>query len=245
MFQALGHLPILFGSAMVLLSALQLLWVWLSMVSGLPSPFVSSVVILSPSDLSGMALLSAGVSVVAAWVQAPVAVSVHRYVLLAEVQDRVAVPATSRDRRFALWLIAVGLLAESPRLLQVVLVGHPWLSFAVSVPLLITIAILSLRLALLFPAVALDEVDALSRGWHLSRGHTWRILWTGSVVCLPIAIPTILGFVLLQGHFKQAVICLTTSLSMTFSIGALAAMASIYFRLTETLPSVPATRPTR
>jgi hypothetical protein len=119
---------------------------------------------------------------------APCALAVHRHVLLGGDEDRAVLKQPRRVVRFAASLIAVDMVALAPTAVWVL--GLYGANQAVKLATTLTelvgfiaAMIVSVRLVLVFPGIALDRADAWREGWRLSRGHWWAITGT-FVVCL-------------------------------------------------------------
>ena len=182
--------------------------------------------------MNRMEWLSLAGSIPEACIQAALAISIHRYVLLEEVLDRVAVPRTLRDIKFAFWLILTRLLAQAPFMLGVTLgEGHKLFVQLASASMVFFIVLIGLRLTVLFPAIALDQPNPLTRSWRLSKSHAWQILWTSLLIVLPF---TGLVFPLMIYSHKglsKTIIALILALNSTLAASVFAAMASMFYRL--------------
>jgi hypothetical protein len=115
---------------------------------------------------------------------APCILAVHRHVLLGGEAGRDVLGRPRRVFDFALALLAVDLLVFAPVTglhlaeLSERAIG-PWL-YALAVlgatVAIVAAVICSVRLVLVFPAMALDRADAWREGWRLTRGHWWAIV---------------------------------------------------------------------
>ncbi len=124
---------------------------------------------------------------------APLAIAIHRFVLLGERSPLLPVVPLGRVLRFAGWLVALGVAGSIPALLDLVpLPGATLVGFAV---LIVAIVVL-MRLTLLFPAVAVQAPGEPARlGWRETRWQFWRIFAALSVTGAPILL--IVGAILL------------------------------------------------
>lgn len=103
-------------------------------------------------------------------VLAPVAVAVHRFILLAETSPLQAA-ITHRVRVFALWTMVVQLAIH----LVPELVDRLWLA---KMALELCALFIALRLLLIFPAIAIDAQPSdfggrMDTSWKMTRGHFW------------------------------------------------------------------------
>jgi hypothetical protein len=126
--------------------------------------------------------LFAGIWFLKLLVAACVAVSVHRFILLRETTETLRPLGRRYAWAFALWLVALGLLAI---LLDI---GMPHiLGFLLS----IAVIIVDVRLSLLFPAVAIgatsgDVVERIQTSWRRTNGKGWKLFWAGIVAIIPL-----------------------------------------------------------
>jgi len=221
---------------LVLLTSLPLIWNHGSPVGFRPGQ--DSARILAWNGLM-LTLFALGESLLLA----PIAIAVHRFILLGEAPGTYRFDwAVPRFRRFVAyaclldlaWSLPVGLMAA----LQ--LVSTPLSVLAGLLGFLAT-AILSVRLALLFPAVAIDAPDA---GWQgalaLSRDRGWTIflalLLTELVGMLIVAVASPLktwGFELaLNDHLMSGALLVGSVEAVTTLVtgAALVAAASRLYR---------------
>jgi len=156
-----------------------------------------------------IALVSA---LVAALALTPLAIAVHRFILLGETTSNYRIElGVRRFRRFALFTFVLQMIAMSPAALaflflavmkQIPPAAMVLLGLGLFVAMIagaVVILVLTVRLTLLFPAVA---VDAPRAGWNRaldeSRGHFWRILLALLLTAL-IGILVIIGAAVFQG----------------------------------------------
>ena len=187
---------------------------------------------------------------------APLAIAVHRMVLLGETTERYNLNlSNSRFRRFVGFGIIIGLFWSVPNLILWFAQGSGTLlvvTSIVSLILQIVIAIVTLRRVILFPAIA---VDALGATWSNARndtkGHSWRVLFVLFCTLLPMTIVTTpLFFTLMMpprlGEAGRILFSVISSAIGIVGLCALAAAASHLFkayasRLTGARASVSAT----
>jgi hypothetical protein len=176
-FASFSRMPSVLGVAMLLVFIVNLVTLPLMSVS---------------SDASiGTEIVSLLIKALLAFLVTPVAIAVHRFVLLGEVTEHYA-PSFSDQRfmRFFTFSIAFQVLTLIPATLMSLamkyggIVGTPFgLAFFA---LLVFAVITSLRLLILFPAIAVD-----ARGAHFrnaiddTKGHTWSVLFVVVATALP------------------------------------------------------------
>ena len=197
--------------ALTLINLVPHLWLQAPVASTLkPGIDPMSAEVLSKQIGNGLiGLVSA---VVAALALTPLAIAVHRFILLGETTSSYRLElGMRRFRRFALYTFVLQMIALSPTALiflflavmrrippaAMVLLGLGL--FVVMIAGSVVILVLMVRLTLLFPAVA---VDAPQAGWNLaldeSKGRFWRILLTLLLTAL-IGILVIIGAAIFQG----------------------------------------------
>ena len=121
----------------------------------------------------------------------PFAIAVHRFVLLGEVASGYRLNFRDlRFRRFASNAAQLALLYQAPNLLGTIILHQaPLLGALLVLVLRIVVVIISIRVIILFPAVA---VDAARPSWQNAvadvRGHSWRVFVTVFVTSLPLAL---------------------------------------------------------
>jgi hypothetical protein len=172
-------------------------------------------------------LLGLGLSILQIFLLTPVAIAVHRYVLLGEVTHRYALnPASRQFKNFFAYGVIIQVMFEIPTLfIGVVNIGTVLVWFVGAI-------FLSIRTLILFPAIAVNARNAI--WWNAlrdSKGHFWRIL----AIVLTISLPLFLLFIpivvfvikpyglAIFGAFLSAAIAVPT-------LAAYAAMASHLYR---------------
>ncbi|HEV2677586.1 MAG TPA: hypothetical protein VGV37_23855 [Aliidongia sp.] len=135
------------------------------------------------------ALTQVLVAVVQAVLLAPFAIAVHRFILLGEVTTGYWLnPGDRRFRGFAFNAAQLALLRLAPGLITAVVARHSMGLGALLVIVLNIVAIvISVRIVILFPALA---VDAARPTWRHAaddtRGYSWRVFFALFVVALPL-----------------------------------------------------------
>lgn len=240
-FQAMGRMPGLFVSAFVLFLLLQ----------------VCSICLRRPLALNGLSwgLYAVAVTqnIVSSLLTAPVAVAVHRWVLLNEVQPGLSwkPPYT---RLFFFWALALRLLYMLTNLITFPLIGAemqagiasrmpwPYIYLLNIVPMLVA-AVVSAYLALIFPDVAIGEpstswIARVKTSAARLRGNFWLLVRAAILAFLPvIALNMIMAFTATRFYrlypfskhlFGPVVLgqTLANSVIVLFSIGLAAATVS-------------------
>ncbi len=115
---------------------------------------------------------------------APLAIAVHRFVLLGERARRLPLVPLGRVLRFAGWLVALGIAVSLPGLFN--LSPQPLAKLAFSL-LQIAIVVMTTRFALVFPAVAVQPDGKPERlGWRETSWQFWRIFTVLFLSGLPV-----------------------------------------------------------
>jgi hypothetical protein len=145
----------------------------------------------------GLQMIGFGLGVVQSFLLAPVAIAVHRFVLLGEVTSGYTLnPSDQRFLRFFGFAVLLSALWTVPSAIMSLVFRNPdWGGMATAVSgliffiVFIVICIVSLRSVILFPAIALDAPGAQWRNALAdSKGHSWRLLFI--LICT--AVPAIL-----------------------------------------------------
>jgi hypothetical protein len=171
--------------------------------------------------------LSLGLSILQIFLLTPVAIAVHRYVLLGEVTHRYALNPASRQFRnfFAYGALIQLMMGLSTLFYGPVKIGPTLALFACAI-------FFSVRTLILFPAIAVNARHAI--WWNAvrdSKGHFWRTLAIVLIISVPplLLFTPILVFVLkpqglkILGYFVSAGIAVAT-------LAAYTAMASHLYR---------------
>jgi hypothetical protein len=231
-FEVAQRMPLVIGIGFVLALAINL-----GVLPLLPS--------LEEEVTFGNQLLEFASQVAQSFVLTPVAIAVHRFVLLGEVTPRYALnPFAPRFLLFFMWTVIFVLLVMIP-ILPAVIVGQTEefdAQFFASLGLLILAMLLALRLMLLFPAIAVDAGGATWRNAYLdSRGQVMRIIGAALVAGIPFLIVFVSAFALLDWPGKGNVVSGTAfsviySAGVVFSVCVYASLASkLYAALAQTL----------
>jgi hypothetical protein len=228
-FRVIVAMPLVAGVAFVILFLLQFtLWI-------IPDP---DVFVTSP----WLPVYTVVSSIVRGVLLAPLAIVVHRYVLLDELTDRYPLdPFNARYVRFTGFAVLVNVLWSLPGVIEGYL---PYMQQTpgigaslgiVSTALFVTIIIVVVRRVILFPAVAVDAPGATwSNARRDTKGSSWRVAFILFLVALPAIIAVLaLYYFLLGAGFagaNQLMFTVLRSLLAVPTLCAFAAAASHIFR---------------
>ncbi len=226
-FAGFSRMPILFGSAMLAVFVLNAATLPLA-----PAP--------NEEPTVGIQLLGLVVTVVQGFLLAPVAIAMHRLVLLGELTAGYR-PDPS-DRRFMTFFVfsaVFQLMMDVPATLMALagkgggaLGGIMMFVFFV---VMIAAVIVALRVLILFPAIAVDAPGAQWRNAYFdTKGHTWRVLGIVVLAALPalmVAMPLffLIGWPDGPGVGGGTLLAIVQSIVSVLMIAALAAAASRLF----------------
>jgi hypothetical protein len=185
-FRAIGAMPLVAGTAFVIVILMALASFWI----------VSDPYALAASRWLPVYEIATGI--VQGVLLAPLAIAVHRYVLLGETMSRYPLdPFSARYVRFVGFAILVKILWSLPSLIQSLMrdapeeTGVTALLGLVEVVLFVTVVIVTVRRVILFPAIAVDAAGATwSNARRDSKGASWRVAFIFVCVAVPA---TILG----------------------------------------------------
>ena len=225
-FAAFSRMPLVLGAGMLLTLVVTLVTFPLMPVGARESGLTET-------------LIGLVIGVVQGFLLTPVAIATHRFVLLGELAPRYAPdPKDARFMRFFVFSVVYQLLVVVPAtLMQFTDKTSGWLAgllgFAGFV-LFIAAMIISLRVLILFPAIAVDARGADWRNALLdSKGHTWRIFFIVLLTALPmlvVAIPLYYTFAWPPGPGVAAATVLSV-FQAVIGVLALAAFAAVASRL--------------
>jgi hypothetical protein len=124
------------------------------------------------------------------FVMAPYLIAVHRFILLGEVTTRYDLePGDPRFQRFFGWTIVFALLSAAPTILSSILPLPGFLHVLLTLGLAIAVLIVTVRLIIVLPAVAVDS-DRVT--WQNAMadtaGYAGRIFLIGLAAGLPVAL---------------------------------------------------------
>ena len=231
-FSALSAMPATGGITFVILLVLGMLSILF-----MPSPVAA--------DQRGAALQLVSIvsGIVQSFLAAPLAIAVHRYVLLGEVATGYALDFSSpRYLRFVCFAVLVNVMLMAPNLIFTALpsdkenVAISALGAIVACVLLVVLIIVALRRAILFPAVA---VDAPGASWSNARsdtkGHSWAVLFIFICTMIPVIVISLPLYWLLMKPLGtttsgQIVFAVISTVIQVPTVCAFAAVASHIFR---------------
>ncbi len=183
-FRAIGAMPVVAGIAFALV---------------LVTSVASFAIIPDPYALVGspwLPVVSIGSSIVQAVLLAPLAIAVHRFVLLGETTSRYPLePGSSRYLRFVGFAILVKILWLIPSTIESLIPGaenNPAVMAGLGIVVLalfIALVIIVVRRAILFPAIAIDAPGATwSKAGLDTKGISWRVAFIFFLTALPLLV---------------------------------------------------------
>ena len=128
---------------------------------------------------------------------APVAVAMHRFIIRGETTKGIVSIGPAHTRLFLFWLMlieAVRIASMLPSALNPPPDLRTLTVIAVYVVAL-TIAVIGVRICLLFPSAAIDAPSSsffgrAAQSWRATRGHFWYIFAVGLLIALVVTVPT-------------------------------------------------------
>lgn len=164
----------------------------------------------------------------------PLAIAVHRFVLLDEVRDFYDfAPGDPRFQKFFIFTIALEVLGAIPRLIAYLfLYVSPVLSSIVLLILGIGTTIIAVRTVILFPSIAVDATGAEWRNAMAdTKGHSWRVFFVLVCAVVPASVVAIVVLALFRESWVLTLIVLGLILPVitVFMVAAVAAAVSRLF----------------
>jgi hypothetical protein len=200
-FRAIEVMPVVAGTAFVIYLVMSLA---IFAISANPYALIGS---------RWLPIISLGAGIVQAVLLAPLAIAVHRFVLLGEKTNRYPLePKSSRYLRFVgfailvkiLWLIPSTIRNSIPAARDNYPVLASVLGFVAFV-LVIAVVIIIVRRAILFPAIAIDAPGATwSKARLDTKGSSWRVTFIFVLTALPFLVVDLLLYWLLPPLTPQA-----------------------------------------
>jgi hypothetical protein len=230
-FRAIGAMPVVAGIGLALLVATALVGFWIH----------ADTYSLWGTRWLGIAAIAT--EIVQAILLAPLAIAVHRYVLLGEVTNRYQLdPSSPRYRRFVGFAIVLNVIWTIPNIIQASVpdIADAPMMFNIAVTVLFIIAVVVVvRRAILFPAIAIDAPGA---SWSNARrdteGSAWDVVFVFICTALP-ALALIVPLFFLKpelGGGHRLAYTLASAVLQFVDLCVLAAMAShIYRTLANTM----------
>ena len=229
-FRAIGAMPLVAGTAFVIVILMALASFWI-----ISDPYALA-------ESPWLPVYSIVTGVVQGLLLAPLAIAVHRYVLLGEATSRYPLdPFSARYVRFVGFAILIKILWSLPSLIQSFMRKSPeetgveaLLGF-VELALFIVVLVVTVRRVILFPAIA---VDAPGATWSNARRDTKGSSWRVAFIFVCVAVPgTMLGGLLYwallsggSGNANQLFFSLLGAIVEIPMLCAFAAAASHIFR---------------
>jgi hypothetical protein len=231
-FRVIAAMPIVAGIAFAILILLSLANIWI-----VPDPYA-----LGTSPWLPVFIVVS--SIVSSLLLAPLAIVVHRYVLLGEVTTRYPLdPFNARYLRFVGFAVLLKILWSLPTINQGYGVGA--LGLVISA-LFIIIVIVTVRRAILFPAIAIDAPGATwSNARRDTKGSSWRVAFIFVLVALPDVLLFLPYLSLGPGlnGFDRLMLSLWQSILTLLTLCAFAAAASHIYRARANTLAWPAGPP--
>ena len=183
------------------------------------------------------------IGVIQSVLMAPLAIATHRYVILGEVARGYAIePSSPRYRRFVCFSILLTMMFSLPNFIGSLLPGwgtSEGMTTAwnlISFVAIVVIAVVAVRRAILFPAIAVEAPAATwSNARNDTKGHSWRVALVFFCVLVPLMVITIpLTLTLLApprlGEPGRILFTIISAGVHTVSLCAFAAAASHLFK---------------
>jgi hypothetical protein len=187
--------------------------------------------------LVGHMLLVAAVS---SLITAPLAVAIHRFVLLGESDDRFFWLWRPEVRPFYLWVLLFNVLALLPELCQFLSAPLlPGLATTLGLVADVIVTVVSVRVMMIFPATAVNSMRAtLKDCLCISRGHFWYFLGVLALVLMPVLIIFMLMIVtsLANGGRSSFELRVMADILALIFVPLLAAAASWLYRKFDSQP---------
>ncbi len=229
-FRVIAAMPIVAGIAFAILILLSLVSVWI-----VPDSYA-----LAKSHwLPVFTLVS---SIVSSLLLAPLAIAVHRYVLLGELTNRYPLdPFRARYLRFVGFAMLLKLLWSLPTITQGYIAsaqdapGITGLLGFGSTVLFIAIVVVTVRRAILFPAIAIDAPGATwSNARRDTKGSSWRVAFIFVLIVAPAVSLFGAAYYFALGpeftRFNQLILSVLQPILMVPTLCAFAAGASHIYR---------------
>jgi hypothetical protein len=187
--RALVSMPLIFASSLLLLEGIECTFATLAPEAIAAPTSRSQIAVFVAVTLS---LLLAKESV-EAFVLAPIAVAVHRYILLGDTTRGIVSLRTPHTQLFAAWLIALQIASYLFVLPAYLISNSPALLILVVLGLIIPSVIVGVRLSLVFPAIAIDAplhgvASRAAASWRQTRRRFWLIVGSGILAALPLVL---------------------------------------------------------
>ncbi|MGA2795776.1 MAG: hypothetical protein ABSE69_20135 [Roseiarcus sp.] len=206
-----------------------LFWVAIAVMIGLGLlHFLSGVWLFLPL-LSGVVF-----SVAQALALTPLAIAVHRFVLLDEIHDSYDfAPGDPRFQKFFVFTIALELLGAIPQVIAYLFAAvSTFLSSIVLLVLAVVTTIVAVRTVILFPSIAVDATGAEWRNAMAdTKGQSWSVFFVLVCAVLPASVVSIVVVALFSASWLLTLVVLGFILPVitVFMVAAVAAAVSRLF----------------
>jgi hypothetical protein len=210
---------------------------WAALILGLAYALVDILLVhrmgRPPSSFGGL-LVQDAMGVTWAFFLTPLYLAIHRYIILGEVASGYTLAIEQpRFQRFFLCTLVIYALSQTPSLLR--LFGHGGFTIAAMFVLTIVVAFVSVRLIVLFPAIAVDAPGASFRNaFDDSKGCFWRIFGILIVAMLPVLV-VIIGVVISLGPLSAAGRLIEGVVNVLSLALAIAVASRLYLNLSDRL----------
>jgi len=206
-----------------------LFWVAIAVMIGLGLlHFLSGVWIFLPL-LSGVVF-----SIARGLALTPLAIAVHRFVLLGEVRDDYDfAPSDPRFQKFFMYVVALQILAVIPAIIAFLFAFVlPALFWIVHLVLLIGVAVVAVRTMILFPSIAVDSTGAEWRNAMAdTEGRAWSVFLVLVCAIVPASVVAIVVVALFSASWLLSLLvqALVLPVITVMTVAALAAAVSRLF----------------
>jgi hypothetical protein len=174
------------------------------------------------------------VASILAWsaLTAPVAVAMHRFVLLDQTTDSILSYTPRHTKLFFVWAAALRLAFDA---VQGIGRLSSWHQFGLMrIIALIVVAVVSVHLAMIFPAVAIEDGTGdwrvrITKSWHQMQGNAWLFIRAGIVAFLPVFIVWVVVFIVMSlfGMMARGIVGPVAHFSMMSRLWVSAALAVV------------------
>ena len=137
--------------------------------------------------------LALAIASILAWsaLTAPVAVAMHRFVLLNQTTNSVLSFTPRHTRLFFIWAAALQLMYGAVRGIGGLLSWHQF--SLMRIVAIIAVLVVSVHLAMIFPAVAIEDGSddwqtRIARSWRQMQGNSWLFIRAAIIAFLPMIV---------------------------------------------------------
>jgi hypothetical protein len=174
------------------------------------------------------------VASILAWsaLTAPVAVAIHRFVLLDQTTDSILSYAPRHTKLFFVWAAALQLVFDAVQGVGRLLSWHQF--SLMRIVAFIIVAVVSVHLAMIFPAVAIEDGEddwrtRMAKSWNQMQGNAWLFIRAGIVTFLPVFIVWVVVFIVMSlfGMMARGIVGPVANFSMMSRLWLSAAIAVV------------------